>query len=424
MSKIFGLADCNNFFVSCEKAFRPDLAHRPVVVLSNNDGCVISRSAEVKAMGIPMGAPRFQIDAEIKKHNIAVFSSNFALYGDMSNRVISTIRLFTPDVEQYSIDEAFFNASAVAAFKANLTVSGQQMRQYILRTTGIPVSIGFAPSKTLAKLANYYVKKNPQYEGVLDLTGKEMQQRLLYSCPLSDIWGVGRQLLQQLYRINIRTPFELAQSDYNAMGRRFGVNMQKTILELNGISCYEFAEEPVTRQSIMHSSTMGSPSDVMQVVSQALCGHIESACQSMRREKLCTSCLTVFYRTGAFKSHNEFFSTSLSHAFVTPTNDTMQIVHSGIDLLKRTWQQGFFISKVGIILSELTDENNVQFNMFESDRGNPKNKKLMEVMDQINLTTHGNVFLLGQGIRKPWGSCRKYCSPHYTTSWNDIIRVK
>ena len=424
MKKIIGLADCNNFFVSCEKVFRPDLNNRPVVVLSNNDGCVVSRSAEVKALGIPMGAPRFKIQNEIDRYGITVFSSNFPLYGDMSNRVMSTLSRFTPDLEQYSIDEAFFNAGSVPVIRENLTEAGRQIRAYILKTTGIPVSIGFAPSKTLAKLANYYVKKHPEYNGVLDLTQKELQQKLLYICPLSDIWGIGRQLHEKLVQMKIKTPADLASSDYQTMGRKFGINMQKIIMELNGISCYEFVENPAPRKSIMHSSTMGTPSTMLETVSQAVCGHISAAAESMRRDRQCTSCLTVFYRTGAFKADGEFFSATRSQTFTSPVSDTRILIHSGLRLLEQTWRQGYQISKVGIILSELTSQDMTQMSMFNGEEQKYQNDRLMKVMDEINRSDKGRVFFLGQGINKPWGSVRKFHSPRYTTCWNEILKVK
>ncbi len=424
MKKIIGLADCNNFFVSCEKAFRPDLNGRPVVVLSNNDGCVISRSAEVKALKIPMGIPRFKIQHEIEKYGIAVFSSNFALYGDMSNRVMSTLGRFTPDLEQYSIDEAFFNAGAVPVIRDNLTEEGKQIRAYILKTTGIPVSIGFATSKTLAKLANYYVKKHTEYGGVLDLTDDEMKQKLLYICPLSDIWGIGKQLYEKLIQMKIKTPADLAASDYIRMGKKFGVNMQKTIMELNGISCYDFIENPAPRKSIMHSSTMGTPSSMFEIVSQAICGHISAAAESMRKDSQKTCCLTIFYRTGVFKSSGDFFSASRSQTFCTPVSDTRILMHSGIRLLQQTWKQGYQISKVGIILSELVSEEHTQMSMFSNTEQTVQNERLMKVIDCINSSDKGRVFFLGQGINKQWSSVRKFQSPRYTTNWNEIIRVK
>ena len=424
MAKIFGLADCNNFFVSCERAFRPDLARRPVVVLSNNDGCVISRSQEVKALGIPMGAPRFKIENEIRNHSIAVFSSNFALYGNMSNRVMRTLAMFCPDIEQYSIDEAFFNAGTVPVIRDHLTEAGRQIRAYILKTTGIPVSIGFAPSKTLANMANYYVKKHPDTGGVLDLTSRKLQQEILYRCPLEDVWGIGRQLSVKLAQLNIRTPAELAAADFGFIGRRLGVNVQKTVMELNGISCYEFSEDPAPRKSIMHSATMSSPSTIFNDVSEAVCSHVAIAAESMRREGQRASCLTLFFRTGAYQTDGQFYAANGTRAFDSPVNDTRVLTAAALDLLKQYWHQGSRISKIGVILSQFTADSQAQLSLFSDPQKDERSARLMEVMDRINSRTRNGVFFLGQGLKDSWRGSRQRCSPRYTTSWDEVIRVK
>ncbi len=425
MARLFGLADCNNFFVSCEKAFRPDLARRPVVVLSNNDGCVVSRSAEVKALGIPMGAPRFQIEDQIRRHGIAVFSSNFSLYGDMSGRIMRTLRMFAPSVEQYSIDEAFFNAWEVPAIRADPVCAGRQIRDYILKTTGIPVSIGFAPSRTLSKLANYYVKKHPETGGVMDLSDPDLQHRLLAVCPLEDVWGIGSRLLEKLRLMGISTPWELAASDPDAMRRRFGINMQRTILELNGVSCFEFEDSPAVRKSVVHSSTMSEPSDMLRTVSEAVCSHTASAAAILRQDGLAAGVITVFIRTGFYREDQLFHSASLSARPDPATSDTRVLMHLALDLLRTMWRQGPQYSKVGVMLTELTGLGGIQQSLFSTHQDDDgKGKRLMEVMDRINASGGPGVFFLGQGTpASTWKSSRKFRSPCYTTCWDDVIRV-
>lgn len=424
MSRVIGLADCNNFFVSCEKAFRPDLFNKPVIVLSNNDGCVISRSAEVKSLGIPMGIPLFKIKNEINKYNITIFSSNFPLYGDMSNRVMHTIKLFCPNIEQYSIDEAFFDLTNQPSFTQDLRNNGIILRNYILKTTGIPVSIAFAPTKTLAKIANYYVKKHSELNGVIDLSDPIAQKRMLYMCPVDEVWGIGKNLFEKLYKLNIRTAADLAFGDISFLRKKFGVTMERIVLELNGSSCYDFTENPSTRKQIMDSSTLGKPTSDPQIICESICNHIAKAAENMRKDNQVASCLIIHFRSNYYDSEKEFFCINESVTFDTPTSDTRKLLHAGVALFNKHYKDGYNISKTGIVLSGLTDANAIQTNLFEVESINPKNKILMELMDKINQEKKGNIFLLGQGVKKQWQSCKNYRSPRYTTKWNDVIKVR
>ncbi|MGN1356605.1 MAG: Y-family DNA polymerase [Succinivibrionaceae bacterium] len=424
MSRIIGLADCNNFFVSCEKVFRPDLSCQPVIVLSNNDGCVISRSAEVKALGIPMGIPLFKITREIEKHRIAIFSSNFPLYGDMSNRVMHTIKMFCPDMEQYSIDEAFFDLTSQPDFTANLKTNGQLLRNYILRTTGIPVSIAFAPTKTLAKIGNYYVKKHPLMNGVIDLTNPDDQKKMLHICPVEEIWGIGKNLSEKLLQLNVRTAADLAYGDFGYFSKKFGVNMERIIYELNGSPCYDFAEFPAPRKQIMDSSTLGKSTDNPVIICESICNHIAQAAENLRRSNQVSSCLTIFFRGNLYKSGEKFQCVNESVAFDTPTSDTRQLLKAGTAIFARFYQKGSIISKTGIILSGLTPADAVQTNLFEQDSIDPRRRALMEVMDRINNEKKGKAFLLAQGVKNLWKSSRQHVSPCYTTRWQDIMHVK
>ncbi len=424
MSKVIGLADCNNFFVSCEKVFRPDLNGRPVVVLSNNDGCVVSRSAEVKALGIPMGVPLFKISREVQKYNIATFSSNFPLYGDMSNRVMHTLRIFCPNIEQYSIDEAFFDLSDQSEFTADLRNNGILLKKYIYRTTGIPVSIAFAPTKTLAKIANYYVKKHPEMNGVLDLCDPQDQKRMLHICPASEIWGIGKNLSEKLYELNVKTAADLAYGDFAFFSKKFGVNMERIILELNGSPCYDFAEFPSPRKQIMDSSTLGTATFNEQTICESICNHIAKAAENLRKSNQVTSCLTVFFRGNFYNTDNHFQCVNESIAFDTPTSDTRLLLKAGIAIFNKFYKPGSVISKTGVIMGGLSSADAIQTNLFEQETLDPKRKALMNVMDKINREIKSNTFLLAQGVNNLWKSSRKHQSPCYTTKWQDIMHVR
>lgn len=423
MKRIFGLVDCNNFFASCEKIFRPDLANKPVLVLSNNDGCVISRSPEVKKLGIPMGIPKFKIEQEIKQHNITIFSSNFQLYGDISSRIMSTLIDFVPSIEQYSIDEAFLNITQLKTVQKDLTNFGLSLKKYLLKTTGIPVSIGFAPTKTLAKLANYAAKKYPKTGGIVDLMDPLRQERLMRISPLDDIWGVGKQYNSKLSKMRIKTAWDLAQAEPNIINRKFGITLLKTVKELNGECCYDFSDNPPLRKQIMDSSTLREPTNDFNKIKESICNHIVHAAENMRADDQCTSELSIFIRTSNYITNDKFYGATLSTNFSTPTSDTIILLDAAITLLKKIWKPEFPIAKTGIIFNNLCKSNCIQLNLFDDNKSNSRNDKLMNVIDKLN-NKNEQIFFLGQGITRSWSASHQYKSPQYTTKWNDILKIK
>lgn len=420
--RIIGLIDCNNFFASCEKVFRPDLAGVPLVVLSNNDGCVISRSAEAKKLGIPMGVPVFKIRNEIERYGIAVFSCNFALYGDLSNRIMMHLHDFAPCVEQYSIDEAFFDLTGVKEI-SDLTGYGRRIKASILQSIGIPVSVAFAPTKTLAKLGNYAAKKYPKTGGVVDLTDPARQSRLARISPLDDVWGVGRQYREHLDRLNIRTAYDLARSDHEQLRRRFGVNLERTAAELTGELCFEMNENPPLRRQIMHSSNLGQPTSVFNSIKESLCNHVVRAAESLRKDGQCAGMITVFFRTSSFSGSSDYYAASLAKKFVYPTADSRILINAAVSLLHQIWRDHYLYSKVGVILSDLDDSGAVQLDLFKSFDEDPKSQKLMNLIDRINRKDE-QIFFLGQGIDRKWKARKQYKSPNYTTRWEELPRVK
>ena len=423
MSKrIIGLIDCNNFFASCEKVFRPDLANAPLVVLSNNDGCVISRSAEAKKLGIPMGIPLFKIKAEIQKYHIQVFSCNFALYGDLSNRIMRTLQEFAPCIEQYSIDEAFFDLTNVKTID-NYEEYGFKIKNYIYKTIGIPISVAFAPNKTLAKLANYAAKKYPKTGGVVNLLDPIRQRRLSNISSLDDVWGVGKQYQEKLQRLSIKTALDLAKYDRTVLSKKFGINLVRTASELSGEFCFELNENPPLRKQIMHSSTLGQPTSVFNNIKESLCNHVVKAAESMRKDGQKTSLITVFIKTNSFVEMQNYYAASLAYKFTYPTSDTRVLIKAAVTLLQQMWRDQYLYNKVGVLLSELTDDDRVQLDLFTEYEDDSKSKNLMELIDQLNKKNE-QVFFLGQGISRNWKSQKNFKSPNYTTKWSDLIKVK
>ena len=311
MSQIFALVDCNNFYASCEKLFRPDLKNTPIVVLSNNDGCVVARSKEAKALGIKMGVPVFKIQDEIRQHNIQTFSSNYALYADMSSRVMRTLERFSPRVEVYSIDEAFLDLAGFGS-TVSLLQHGQDIKTTIEQWTGIAVCVGMAPTKTLAKLANHAAKKYPATGGVVDLTCRERQQRLLNITPVSDVWGVGRKLAKRLDSIGITTALELANCSHSIIRNLFSIVLERTARELNGESCLDLEDVPATKQQIICSRSFGIKTTELEQMCETIAQYTACASEKLRQEKQQAKVLTVFVQTSPFNSNQEAYSNAIT----------------------------------------------------------------------------------------------------------------
>ncbi|HHC6972024.1 TPA: translesion error-prone DNA polymerase V subunit UmuC [Vibrio parahaemolyticus] len=420
---VFALVDCNNFYASCEKLFRPDLKDTPVVVLSNNDGCVVARSREAKLLGIKMGVPVFQIKAEMQRHGILAFSSNYALYADLSSRVMRTLEEMAPRVEVYSIDEAFLDLTGIES-AISLVEFGQQVRERIGHWIGITVCVGIAPTKTLAKLANHAAKKYPATQGVVDLTNPDRQRRLLALVPVDDVWGVGRRLSTRLNALGITTTLDLANASPRAIRDQFSVVLERTVRELNGESCIELEEIPPTKKQIICSRSFGAKVTQFELLREAVCEYATRATEKLRKEQQQAKVLTVFIRTSPFKDNEPQYSNSASGELLIPSCDTRDFIELANHLLKRIWKDGFRYAKAGVMLSDFYDPGMFQPGLFDDVSTRSNSQQLMSVLDTINQSGAGKVFFAGQGTKKDWSMKREHLSPAYTTRWDQLPRVK
>ena len=420
---VFALVDCNNFYASCEKLFRPDLKDTPVVVLSNNDGCVVARSREAKLLGIKMGVPVFQIKAEMQRHGILAFSSNYALYADLSSRVMRTLEEMAPRVEVYSIDEAFLDLTGIES-AISLVEFGQQVRERIGHWIGITVCVGIAPTKTLAKLANHAAKKYPATQGVVDLTNPDRQRRLLALVPVDDVWGVGRRLSKRLNALGITTALDLANASPKAIRDQFSVVLERTVRELNGESCIELEEIPPTKKQIVCSRSFGVKVTHFELLREAICEYATRATEKLRKEQQQAKVLTVFIRTSPFKDNEPQYSNSASGELLIPSCDTRDFIELANHLLKRIWKDGFRYAKAGVMLSDFYDPGMSQPGLFDDVSTRSNSQQLMSVLDTINQSGAGKVFFAGQGLKKDWSMKREHLSPAFTTRWDQLPRVK
>ncbi|EPG0798768.1 translesion error-prone DNA polymerase V subunit UmuC [Vibrio cholerae] len=420
---VFALVDCNNFYASCEKLFRPDLKDTPVVVLSNNDGCVVARSREAKSLGIKMGVPAFQIKAEMQRHGILAFSSNYALYADLSSRVMRTLEEMAPRVEVYSIDEAFLDLTGIES-AISLVEFGQQVRERIGHWIGITVCVGIAPTKTLAKLANHAAKKYPATQGVVDLTNPDRQRRLLALVAVDDVWGVGRRLSKRLNALGITTALDLANASPRAIRDQFSVVLERTVRELNGESCIELEEIPPTKKQIVCSRSFGVKVTQFELLREAVCEYATRATEKLRKEQQQAKVLTVFIRTSPFKDNEPQYSNSASGELLIPSSDTRDFIELASHLLKRIWKDGFRYAKAGVMLSDFYEPGMFQPGLFDDVSTRSNSQQLMSVLDTINQSGAGKVFFAGQGTKKDWSMKREHLSPAYTTRWDQLPRVK
>jgi DNA polymerase V len=425
MTQVFALVDCNNFYASCEKLFRPDLVNRAVVVLSNNDGCVVARSKEAKAMGIKMGVPVFQIRELLEKHQVVAFSSNYALYADMSARVMRTLEEMSPALEVYSIDEAFLDLSGFES-TMNLADFGYQIRERVQQWIGITVCVGIAPSKTLAKLANHGAKSWPKTGGVVDLMSNERQRKLMALLPVNEVWGIGNRLTKRLEDIGIRTALELADAPTKMIRQQFSVVVERTVMELNGESCIGLEDIPPTKKEIVSSRAFGERVTELTMMHEAVAEYVHRACIKLRHERCQAKRITVFLRTSPFSDHQRdpYYSNSRSGELSYPSDDTRDFLHVASQLLEAIWKDGYRYAKAGIMLSDFYNHSSVQQELFLSSDVVRCNSALMGVMDQINEQIPNSLYFASKGTNQTWGMKRELLSPAFTTSWKGLPRVR
>ena len=424
MSKpVFALVDCNNFYASCEKLFRPDLKHKPVVVLSNNDGCVVARSKEVKALGIKMGVPIFQLRDDIDKHGIVCFSSNYALYADLSNRVMTILEEEAPRVEVYSIDEAFMDLTGVG-HTVDLLEFGRSVKAKVDKCTGITVGIGIAPTKTLAKLANHAAKKYPATGQVVDLMEPARQRRLMALVDVGDVWGVGRRISEKLRARGINTALDLADADAKTIRREFSVVLERTVQELNGISCLELEALAPTKKQIVCSRSFGKRITDKAELREAVAKYMTRAAEKLRGEKRLARVVQVFIRTGVFNSNDPRYSNALSVELPNPTDDTRDLLEAADALFSRLFKPGLRYAKAGVMLTDFYEHGTYQHDLFRGSSERKQSKELMGVIDKINHSGLGNVFFASQGTSPQWAMKRDHLSPAYTTRWEELPVVR
>lgn len=413
MSRSIALVDSNNFYVSCERVFDPKLEGRPVIVLSNNDGCAVARSNEAKALGIKMGTPAFQIRDLIEKHQIQVFSSNYALYGDLSNRVMQTLQNFTPEIEVYSIDEAFLGLTEEVSDHA-LSL----MRTTVKRWTGIPVSIGLAPTKTLAKIANRIAKKG---EGTYILRDPD---QVLENLPVGEVWGIGRQSTQKLTAHGITTALKLKQADLAWIKRQMGIVGVRIVNELRGINCLPLELIPQPRKSCCVSRSFGYPVTDLQDLREAIATHTARAAYKLRRDNLSASLLTVFIATNRFNTDLPYYRNSGTVGLSAPTNHTMTLTKAALKALGPLYREGDHYQKAGVLLTELTPAHQIQQDLFINSKSCEKGRRLMEVMDALNSQLGaGTVRCAAEGFEQQWQTRADMRSPRYTTRWDELLTV-
>ena len=420
---MFALIDCNSFYASCEKIFRPDLKHRPIVVLSNNDGCVIARSPEAKKMGINMTQPWYQVKDQYLSKGGVVFSSNYEFYADISNRVMNVLSDLCPEIDIYSIDEAFLD---LRTFRKNIDLVNfaYDCKKRIKDWIGVPVSIGIAPTKTLAKLANKVAKDDPRFDGVVILSEPRIIRHFLKSMPIEKIWGIGRKLTAKLENIDIKTAYDLSQVDSRLIGDNFNVVLERTVRELKGQSCITLHDFMEPKKQIMVSRSFGRSIRSKSVLSEAISFHASRAAEKLRHEKQKCRLITAFIRSNRFNTRVRQIYAAKSFELVHPTDDTRIIIKNANRILDQIFADGYQYAKAGVLLSDFTNRYGYQMSLFDKKRDEKMASKLMQTVDYINLMEIAKIGFGNQGYRNTWRMKREIKSKRYTTKIEEIPITK
>jgi len=419
-TKKIALIDCNSFYVSCERLFKPSLINKPVIVLSNNDGCIISRSSEAKAFGIKMGEPYFKAKKIIAKNNIYVFSSNYSLYGDISRRVMKTLKYFAPEMETYSIDEAFLNLTIIP--DEEILQFGKKIRETILQWVGIPTSIGIATTKTLSKIANHMAKK--EKSGIVSLINKKNIDHILKKIEIRDVWGVGRQLSKFYINNGIFNANQLKNVSNNWIKKNSNVLSSRTAMELRGASCITLEIAQSKRKSCCVSRSFGKKVERLQELKESITNHCLNAAEKIRSESLLTKSITIFIRTSPFQKMEIHYSNSKTIDFPIATDNSIEIVKSAVFGLKSIFKKGYKYQKSGIILSGLCESKNYNDNLFSSTK-DKRTKNLMRSIDYTNFRYGRSTLSLAVALsNKKWKTKRQHSSKIDTANFDCLPIIK
>jgi DNA polymerase V len=419
------LIDCNNFYASCEAVFNPKLKGKAVVILSNNDGCCVSRSDAAKQLGIKMGAPWFQIKDQFKPGEVIALSSNYELYADMSNRVMNLISQFTPDYEIYSVDEAFCNFTGFIS--KDLTSYSREIKSTILKWTGLPVCVGLGSSKTLAKLSNHCAKKRPEYSGVcnFNIMSPGQLNSILQTIPVGEVWGIGSRLSVKLNQLGILTVLDLKRAHSRTLRDKFSVVMAKTIAELNGIACIGLEQVAPPKQNIASTRSFGIPVTSIESLMESVTLYTSRATEKARAQHTHANSISVFIQTSPF-AQSPYYGGSLTVALPSPSNDTRLLVKTALWIVKRLYKPGYVYQKAGVLLNDLVPDESRQRDLF-FDASEPKytqSAKVMAILDAINQRYGRQTLKLGsEGFKAPWKMKQNFKSPGYTTNWNELIQA-
>ena len=416
---MIALADCNNFYASCERVFNPALKDKPVVVLSNNDGCIIARSNEAKALGVRMGEPVFKARRIIEENNVNVFSTNFALYGDMSKRVMSLLDILSPEIEIYSIDEAFMDFSGIK----NCFNLGLKMRDTVAKHTGIPISIGIAKTKTLAKVANHLAKRYSK-KGVYVLNRKKQTTDILKSIPVSKVWGIGSKYTKMLNSYGVESAYDFVMLDEDWVLNKMTIVGLKIQYELKGKSCISIDTNPLSKKNICTSRSFGVSVTQFRSLKESISAHAARCAEKLRLEKGCARYVSVILKTNPFSVSDEHYYGYKSTNLDVPTNDTFDIINAAETLLKSIYKEGLVYKKSGVIVGDIIPQSRIQLNIFDIDQKRDRRKNLNSAVDFINQAMGRSTIHIGsQGINRRWQLKQERLSPCYTTKWDDLLKI-
>lgn len=415
---MYALVDCNSCYASVEQIFRPDLRGKPVLVLSNNDGCVIARSKEAKALGIPGFEPFFKVKPLVDQHGVHVFSANFCLYGDISHRFAEIVRRYSPQVEQYSIDELFVDLTGQLS---PLHTIASDIQKTVWREIRMPVGIGVAPTKTLSKLANHAAKKIAKTNGICVLDTPAKWQWLAQRTPVNDVWGIGARLTAHLKSLRIVTAWDLAQASPKQLRSRLNVNVERTIRELNGIACIPLQESPEDKQQIFVTRSLGEKTHELAPLIQHISRYAAAAAEKLRAQAGATSAITVFLQTGPFEV--PYYSQQLTTALPYPTNDTRLLMQTARRSIEQLYKPGYRYGRCGIGLLDIRDRTVEQLDLFTPGQS-PAANRLMSIVDRINKRYgRDTAVFAAEGTRGKWTMTQARLSPAYTTRWADLPRI-